>query len=80
MKQSLAEAVFAAITDIRRRIGFSPLHVLLKRQPILPAFLRTKENTPEVIQEKATVAGEYTAQCKGSASSHTLDQGCVWAN
>ena len=46
LKQSFAEAVFAANTNIRVRKGFSPTQVLLGRQPLLPAYMRTKENTP----------------------------------
>ena len=48
LKQSLAEAVFAASTNIRVNTGFSPHQGLFARQPILPEYLRTKENTPEV--------------------------------
>ena len=46
-KQSLAEAVFTVNTNIRAR-GLSPAQVLLGRQPLLPAYMRTKENTPKV--------------------------------
>lgn len=48
-QQSLAEALFAADTNIRPQSGFSPLQVLRRRQSILPTFLRTEDNTPEVI-------------------------------
>ena len=47
LKQSLAEVVFATNTNIRVRTGFSPAQVLFGRQPLLPQYMRTKENTPK---------------------------------